>query len=526
MKNNKNLLIITHPDLLSEWDYKLNNANNIDVNTITCGSNIKAWWRCPAHNHSFEASVKKRAGGAGCPYCASRKVLPGFNDLQSCCNELIANEWDFIENEKHGLKPDMIMKNSHCKASWHCRICNGNYIMKVCDKTRGRGCPYCAGRKVLPGFNDLQSNYPELIANEWDYEKNGINGLKPDELTKGSNVKACWHCDVCNGHYEMEVYLKINGSGCPFCSGHRVLKGFNDLLTLYPKIINEQWDYEHNNAQGIYPYELTKGSNIKAYWKCSDCKSHYEMSVYHKVNGRGCPYCTGKQVIKGCNDLQSCYTELIASEWDWIENNKHGLKPDEIFPCSHVKANWHCNTCNGSYVMRVYHKTSGCGCPFCSSQKILKGYNDLQSCYPDLIRNEWDWIMNNANNLHPDGITSGSTVKAWWHCDTCNGHYEMSINHKTHGNGCPYCSGKKVLRGYNDLMSNYLDLVNSEWDWIENDKNGIKPDEIVKYSNLKANWICSKCSHKWESMVSDRTLKESGCPKCSHRISNQEKQSC
>lgn len=33
-------------------------------------------------------------------------------------------------------------------------------------------CPYCTGRKVLAGFNDLASLFPKL-AKEWDAELNG-----------------------------------------------------------------------------------------------------------------------------------------------------------------------------------------------------------------------------------------------------------------------------------------------------------------------------------------------------------------
>lgn len=40
----------------------------------------------------------------------------------------------------------------------------------------GGGCPYCAGRKVLPGFNDLASKSPDVAA-QWNPALNG--GLTP-----------------------------------------------------------------------------------------------------------------------------------------------------------------------------------------------------------------------------------------------------------------------------------------------------------------------------------------------------------
>ena len=55
----------------------------------------------------------------------------------------------------------------------------------------GTGCPYCAGRKVLEGFNDLASRFPNL-AEQWVVELNG--GLKPNEVTTGCSRRVWWRC--------------------------------------------------------------------------------------------------------------------------------------------------------------------------------------------------------------------------------------------------------------------------------------------------------------------------------------------
>ena len=55
-------------------------------------------------------------------------------------------------------------------------------------------------------------------------------------LTASSSKKTTWLCG--KGHeYEASVgQRRSNGSGCPFCSGHRVLPGFNDLATTHPEV--------------------------------------------------------------------------------------------------------------------------------------------------------------------------------------------------------------------------------------------------------------------------------------------------
>ena len=362
-----NLLIDTYPELLSEWDYEKNNSNKIYLNTVTYGSHKKAWWLCHKCHGSYEAVIKSRTiGKQGCPYCAGQKVLKGFNDLQSCYPELIESEWDWQTNNRNHIYPDELVKCSHRKASWLCKQYGHSYEMTVQDKIRGRGCPFCSGKRVLKGFNDLQSKYPDLISNEWDYVHNDANNIHPDELTKGSEAKVAWKCSHCCSHYEMIVYNKINGQGCPFCSGRKVLRGYNDLQSCYPELIASEWDWTENDKKDLKPDEITKSSNRKACWHCDTCSGRYKMIVADKTIGhQGCPYCAGKRVLIGFNDLKSKYPELIEKEWDYEKNNKIGLKPDNLTVNSGVKACWHCNDCNNDYEAYVYAKTNGAGCPDC-----------------------------------------------------------------------------------------------------------------------------------------------------------------
>ena len=294
-------------------------------------------------------------------------------------------------------------------------------------------------------------------------------------------------------------------------------KTSNLLIDTYPELLSE-WDYEKNNANRIYLNTVTYGSHKKAWWLCKQYKHSYEMSIQHKTIGKqGCPFCAGQKVLQGFNDLQSKYPDLM-DEWDWKKNNFKKIYPNEISWSSSCNAYWKCNKCHNSYNMNVSRRTSlNQGCPYCAGKKVLKWYNDLQTLYPDLIYNEWNWIENDKHGLKPDSFTSNSSVKAWWHCNACNGDYKTRIYVKTNGSDCPYCTGHKVLQGFNDLESCYPELVASEWDWI---KNTIKPCEIVKTSHIKAWWKCCECGCSWKTQVSNRTHKKSGCPECAKHVVN------
>ena len=76
-------------NLLKEWDESRNFPLTPD--TVSYGSKKKVWWTCE-NGHSWQTTVHVRSEGSGCPYCAGRKVLPGFNDLKTLCPG-VAAQW-------------------------------------------------------------------------------------------------------------------------------------------------------------------------------------------------------------------------------------------------------------------------------------------------------------------------------------------------------------------------------------------------------------------------------------------------
>ena len=111
---------------------------------VTAGTMRKVWWRC-ALGHSWRAAVFPRVQkGVGCPYCAGRKVLPGFNDLASKA-PTVAAQWHPALNG--GLTPEMVTVSSHRRVWWQCPQ---SHVWKALVYSRTGeqkcGCPVCAGR--------------------------------------------------------------------------------------------------------------------------------------------------------------------------------------------------------------------------------------------------------------------------------------------------------------------------------------------------------------------------------------------
>lgn len=90
--------------LLKEWDESRNFPLTPD--TVSYGSKKKVWWTCE-NGHSWQTTVHVRSEGSGCPYCAGRKVLPGFNDLETLYPD-VAAQWHPSLNG--ALTPEMVTR--------------------------------------------------------------------------------------------------------------------------------------------------------------------------------------------------------------------------------------------------------------------------------------------------------------------------------------------------------------------------------------------------------------------------------
>lgn len=191
------------PDLVPQWGTN----NTCSPDKVSCGSHQKVWWVCDK-GHKWQAVVKNRALlGSGCPYCEHRAVLEGYNDLQTVNPELAAT-W----SPKNTLKPSDVSPASNAEVLWNCE--NGHeWRSRVADRSKGHGCPYCAGHKVWKGYNDLTTTHPDLVL-EWS-DKN--EDLSPETITYKNRSMVWWHCDKCGNDYQAVVYAKANGRICPFC---------------------------------------------------------------------------------------------------------------------------------------------------------------------------------------------------------------------------------------------------------------------------------------------------------------------
>ncbi len=316
--------------------------------------------------------------------------------------------------------------------------CGHRWFASVYNRTNAKlstGCPICNGKQILIGFNDLATTNPEIA-------KMCKNPDDAYTVTAQSNKKLEWQCD--KGHVWMAPVsrLTVQGSGCPYCSGRLAIDAENDLLTLYPSLAKELKDKSLARTLKVY-------SNKRVEWQCSVDSSHvWITSVYDRtMHKTGCPYCSGRFIIPGVNDIATLYPDLIKSLDNPDDAYKYGIG-------SNVKLLWHCDDYfDHTWFSTPYNRLHG-GCPICDGKQVLPGFNDLATTNPEMIKELVDKSIATQ-------VTAGSGKKVEWQCD--KGHrWFATVYHRVKSvspTGCPVCNPTGTSRAEQEVCNIIKQLV-------------------------------------------------------------------
>lgn len=280
-----------------------------------------------------------------------------------------------------------------------------------------------------------------------------------------------------------------------------------------------QWNYNKNN---FLPNEVRPHSDKKVWWKCS--LGHEWQALLSSRTGKkpcGCPICSGRKILSGYNDFETwCKNNERCELLESWNSSRNDILPNQVSPQSGKRIWWKCSL-GHEWQVSVSNRIRR-NCPYCSGNKTLSGYNDLETwCKKnnrgDLIQ-EWNY---NRNNISPTQISPRNNRKVWWVCSL--GHeWKATVGSRTGGksgraSGCPYCSFpvRKILVGFNDFETkckeNNKEYLLSEWNYERN--IDISPQSVAYKSGKRVWWKCIK-GHEWQTTIVDRVF-GNNCPICS-----------
>ena len=557
------------PDLAAQWDYEKN--GDLTPDTVSYGSQLKVWWKCPICGHSYQkkianrtAPAKRKTESKKCPICLGRIIIPGYNSLKARYPEIVEQEWDF---EKNTVDPDTIPPSYRTKVWWKCH--NGHsYSSLPANKVQATGgnCPYCSSQKLCKETS-LGSVNPEL-AKEWHPTKNG--NLTPFDVFANTNRYIWWLCPVCGHEWKAKCSNRnIGKRGCPNCANgrsssipeqlmfraiksvcpdainrHRINK---DEIDVYVPSLNLGFEYDGERFHNLdkLPKDIAKSKRLiqkgitlyrfrESDSPMFDLEKCFIIQVKYSSEYKDLELKLKKLLIKLFPQGQAIDFKFedeineVRATLDYLpyeqsfaaaeaEKRNKGISPVALWD---YEAN---KPLTPEMVMPYSEKIVSWICPVKSNHKwkntvksVSLGYGckRCSKCY-QYTTEEW---IEEAIKVHGNKyqyhlvkyIDSKTPVDI-----VCPKHgiFQQKPSEHLGGKGCAYCAHQK-FHPSESLAVLYPEIA-AQWDYKLNENTGYTPDNIGIDTRKKFYWHCNNgCNHSYLATIAFRVGRDSGCAVC------------
>ena len=347
-------------------------------------------------------------------------------------------------------------------------------------------------------MSNFITDFPALLK-YWNFDSNIKLDIEKLPITSKKHVN--WKCPNCSYEWKASVstsYKQIlnHTKICPVCDlGEVLVKGQNSISDRFPNLL-EYINFHYENIETIQNEieNLTFTSKRLFHFKCPTC--HVGCNEY-----------------KHCVPFYKAYPNLgkiyLSGGYNELEFEKLTLSDNVTIP-----RKWKCDKCDCFFDLSIDKlisriKRNGFYCTKCEAtfDTAIKANATPPLVYTD--KHLLEQLV--RNHIKKNMIDCLSNIVATWKCSECNGEYECSVV-KRHQEGCPYCSDKQMLKGFNTLKETHPYL---EKFWINNKRlfsnYWHKSFEVL-------NWKCPCCNIQFQcspaEMISRTNLENSNFETC------------
>lgn len=316
------------------------------------------------------------------------------------------------------------------------------------------------------------------------------NKLKPIEVSKSSNKKYLFNCNLCNHEFESSLNDIVSGSWCSYCGNHsKKLCSIDECKMCFEKSFASHnkficWSIENK----LKPREVFKKSKKIYLFDCDKCYHSFESRLEHINNGHWCPYCVNQKLCKN-NDCKICFEKSFASHNKSVYwSNKNINKPRDVFMSSGNKYCFDCNKCNNTFESSLDHIKQGKWCSYCLYKTETKLYEKLKEKYCSLIHQyKVKWCKNKKYLpydfvipehkiiIELDGLQHFQQVGNW------KSPQENLIRDK-YKEDCANNNGYSIIRILQD------DVYNDRFEWLNELDENIQ--KIINDKQIQNIYIC------------------------------------
>ncbi|MFB2011403.1 zinc-ribbon domain-containing protein [Flintibacter sp. P01028] len=355
----------------------------------------------------------------------------------------------------------------------------------------------------------MATTNPDL-AQEWNYDKN--IDLTPCDVTAGSRKKVWWRCE--KGHaYEQFIIKRTNrGYSCPYCSGHKALRGFNDLATVNPRLAKE-W-HPTKNAD-LTPFDVTAGSGKRVWWMCP--VGHEYQATIHDRNSDDtqCPICNAKNQTSFPEQAILYYVKKLYPDAvnRYKEIFEHSIELDVYIPSIRLGiefdgAAWHNSA---TQLKREKKKYTICQKHHITLIRVKENtdqeWNDVADAVYYIPKVRTYSELEGVIQAILDSIDRNSNM--WTRKNPRYLHSAITVDLER--------DRADILNYLNEIKNSLEELrpdVVRCWDFTKN-KN-LVPSMFTVSSNQVVWWKCPDCGHEWQCSINSMTRPgRYGCAECS-----------
>lgn len=300
-------------------------SGELEVRGIYAGSKTPVECHCNLHDVSWSPTPEHIYRGQGCKRCGVAKN-PSSNPRE--------HSW-FIEKLSR-LNSGITTDDTYINSKTHMMFrCNSGHVWKSQpDKIlQGGGCPYCAGIKVWPGFNDILTVRPDvaLLITHPDDKRN---------YTSGSNKKIDFTCPLC-GKVQKKIIHNVSKHGfvCE-CCGDGVSYPNKFGMAFFDQVLLGQYEAEYSsNWTRQYIYDIYFTLNNIGYLVEWDGGLHYdEKEVYGKTLEERQKIDKIKNKLAIENNMHLIRVDCALSDMEYIKSNILASELSSLFDLSNI--NW------------------------------------------------------------------------------------------------------------------------------------------------------------------------------------------
>ena len=289
-----------------------------DLNEDITGWNIRPsyqerplWFRCPDHNHLYQAWVYNRTGrGDGCPLCSRRKKTSFmeqaiFYYIKKCARDVRNNQTD------RGSSIDIILHDKQIKVEYNSLY----YHKQVRYGQEGI-------ERSLNKYRELSRYARVFVVTEWEEEAKMLAGensplicpilvpvyIYSKKIFSLYNQKILELLQLIFPDKENYPSIDIQRDELEILAQYVNSAIENSFQKKYPQLAKD-WDWNRNGT--LAPNMFAPNTAYKFHWICRTCGRSYQMSMLNrqKVNPDTCPYCCRKSHFPSPL-LAKCYPEL------------------------------------------------------------------------------------------------------------------------------------------------------------------------------------------------------------------------